>query len=282
MWRGIKSGDIGIADSEGKFKSNKGRNIERSAVYFVLSPEWKAAVTEKEKVYLFVFALLYFTSLAVFTHSLMSDIIMVHSLQLKVFLNTETYTPILQKVNLKAEVTFTTGIWYKNAIISVKPQNNSRTYVGTYPLIYERLIEAYVVYYTCLEGHFRTSPALTTSILFLIAGSIVYTFAGPLVILSRSAFYRCATIGAILLAFFVMLNHAACNFLYDCLQRSQATQLSDSGTYAENIHGTTLFDIIPSMEEATTIKIATYLTILEFLPIAIMGSLAEKMLGRPV
>lgn len=104
MWRGIRTGDIGVADTEGKFKSNKGRSIERSAVYFVLSPEWKAAVTEKEKVYLIVFALFYFTSLVVFSYALISDAIMVHTLQLKVFSNKEAYIPILQKVNLPAKV----------------------------------------------------------------------------------------------------------------------------------------------------------------------------------
>ncbi|KAL5972028.1 hypothetical protein TSMEX_000242 [Taenia solium] len=282
MLRGLRSGDIGIADTEGKFESNKRRDIERSAVYFVLSPEWKAAVTEKEKLYLIVFALLYFICFVVFAYALLSDRIMVHSLQLKVFLNTEAGTPILQKVNLTARVTFTTGIWCRDTEILVAPRKNPDTYVGTYPLIYERLSEAYTAYYTCLDSHFRTTPVLASSIFFLILGSVVYTFAGPLVILSRSAFYHCAMVGAVLLTFFLLLNRAACNFLDDCLQRSQSTLMGDTGAYVECVHETTLFDITSHMGEATTTKVITYLTMLGFLPIAIMGGLAERMLGRPV
>lgn len=164
----------------------------------------------------------------------------------------------------------------------IDPQKSPDTYVGTYPLIYEKLKDAYNVYHTCLDGHFRIVPVLSTSILLLIVGSVVYTFAGPLVILSRSAFYHCSMLGAVLLAFFVLLNHAACSFLDDCLRRSQSTRFDNHGTYVENIYDSTLFDITAQMGNATTTNVTTYLTILGFLPIAIMGSLVEKILGRPV
>ncbi|VDM16520.1 unnamed protein product [Hydatigera taeniaeformis] len=279
MWRGARSSDIGRT---GKFESKSQGNVESSTVYFVLSPEWKAAVTEKEKVYLIVCALFYFVSLLVFSYCLVLDKTMVHSLCLKVFLNTQSRVPILQKVNLGAKITFTTGIWYRSAETLVEPQRSPDTYVGAYPIIHERLNEAYSLYYSCLDAHFRTSPVLTASSLFLVVGSVTYAFAGPLVILSRSAFYHCIMIGSLLLASFVLLNLAACNFLYDCLRRSQSTQINDSGTYVESMYGTTLFDIMPHMEDATTAKVATYLTVLGFLPMAIMGGMAGKVLGRPV
>nr|CDS23550.1 phosphorylase b kinase regulatory [Echinococcus granulosus] len=194
----------------------------------------------------------------------------------------QAHTPLLQKVNLEAKVTFTTGIWYKNAETLVKPEKSSGGYVGTYPLIYEEMYQAHTLYYSCLNNNFRTSPVLTASSLFLIVGSVVYAFAGPLVILSRSAFYHCAMVGSMLLAFFVLLNLAACNFLFDCLRRSQAMQIDDHGNYVENMQGNNIFDVRTRMEEATTAKVATYLTVLGFLPIVIMGSLAEKILGYRV
>lgn len=77
---------------------------ESSAVYFVLSPEWKAAVTEKEKIFLFIFSCLYFAALVTFSHALVLDVAMVHVMKIKAFKNYEVDTPIIQKVNIDAYV----------------------------------------------------------------------------------------------------------------------------------------------------------------------------------
>ena len=104
MWKNLKGGDGGITRTSKKFRSGR-KNGESSVVYFILSPEWKTAVTEKEKAYLLVFGIIYVIGLILFSNCMVFDTIMVHTLRLRVYENKEAERPMLQQLQLQAKVT---------------------------------------------------------------------------------------------------------------------------------------------------------------------------------
>ncbi len=100
MWRRGSFMDSDDSDEQRKeSQSNDG-----SKVYFLLSPEWKAATPEGQKLFLTVFAGFYMLSLLIFCYVLVHDAHMVHTLHLKAFVNTRPETPLLQKVHMETKV----------------------------------------------------------------------------------------------------------------------------------------------------------------------------------
>lgn len=94
-------------DSDEKRDANDKTNTsDVSKVYFLLSPEWKTASSEAQKVFLGVFLALYLVSLGLFCYILVEDSNMVHTLKLKAFMNHRPATPLLQKIQMEAKVNF--------------------------------------------------------------------------------------------------------------------------------------------------------------------------------
>ena len=154
--------------------------------------------------------------------------------------------------------------------------------MGSYPLVSRELLKAYNLHKNCLEINFRTAPVKTASCIFLLVGSMVYVFAGPLVILSRSAFYQWAMIGAIILTFSFFLIRATSNLVSDCLRRNQAIEVDSEGNYMEYLNDGVLFEVQEKSNSAYTSTIGLYLSMLALVPIVLMGSFAGKILGTPV
>ena len=154
--------------------------------------------------------------------------------------------------------------------------------MGSYPVVAERLSEAYELHKTCLDLNFRTSPIKSASFIGILVGSIIYVFAGPLIILSRSAFYQCAMIGSVILAFSFLLVWAAGSLVTDCLRRTQSLKVDDEGHYAENLRKGALFEVLESEDSAYTSRIGLYLSALVLIPLTIMGISTGRILGRPV
>ncbi|VDD74018.1 unnamed protein product [Mesocestoides corti] len=273
---------IDDGSDESEWKQTDKEAEENSKVYFVFSAEWMAVVSEGQKIYLAAFASFYVFSLLVFCYCILQDSTMVHSLKLKAFLNTRPDDPILQKVNFEAKVIFRTGNWYTIQETIVNPTRGIGGYRKSYPLIRDKLHSARSMYKRCLTTNFRTSPILDMANLFLVVGSVIYVFAGPLVILSRGAFYQCSMLGSVFLGACFLLNKAASGFLFDCLLNTQSIQVDNHGGYKEKLYNMTLFEAESLMEKATTSGLGVLVALLGFLPLAIMGCLGIKLLGRPV
>ncbi|KAM7539758.1 hypothetical protein Aperf_G00000041979 [Anoplocephala perfoliata] len=277
-----KSGDVDITESRIKIRRSVDTS-ESSAVYFVLSPEWKAVVTEKEKIFLFIFSCLYFAALIAFSYALVLDVAMVHEMKIKAFKNNEVDTPIIQKVNFDAYNVFRTGIWFREAITILKPDSVRKKKIArAYPLLQEKMINSLELYEKCMNKNFRTKPVLLISRVFLILGSVIYTLAGPLVIVSRSAFYTYATIGSALLTAFILNNLLSANLLTHCLIRVQAVWVDEYGFTERLWKGKSLFEVKSAMDKAYTSTYGFHLIAFAFLPIIIMGFFSEMILGQPI
>lgn len=150
---------------------------------------------------------------------------------------------------------------------------------GTYPVVRETLANAGKLYSRCLTNY-RTSPIIDIANVCLIVGSVVFVFAGPLVLLSRRAFYNYSGIGAILLGAWFLLIRAASGFVHDCLVKSQTVRIDDQGTLKDKLYNGTLFESIKQSELALTEHLGQYLAFIGFLPIVVMGCIAGKVLGN--
>lgn len=138
------------------------------------------------------------------------------------------------------------------------------------------------LYEQCLSRNFRTKPVLIISRLFLILGSVIYSLAGPIVIVSRSAFYSHAAIGSALLAAFILSNLLTANLLAHCLIRVQAVWVDEYGFTEQLWKDKSLFEVKSAMDKAHTSTYGFYLIAFAFLPITIMGFFSEMILGRPI
>ncbi len=164
----------------------------------------------------------------------------------------------------------------------INPTKDDNGHQGKYPVLLDQLTNAVTLYDRCLNRNYHTSPILDVAHVFIVIGTVTYVSSGPLVILSRQAFYYYTTLGAILLVACLSLIRAGARFLHGCLTTTQSERIDNAGTLKEKLFNGTLFEAINQVSDAKSANVGWYLSFLGFIPLVVMGCIVGKVIGRPI